>query len=885
MSIKEDGMVYHKYSKAFICICVLIALVFTATCGLQPVSSIRVKASPKFCLPLGAKSITEDEVFKIVEGTVSNGNKNIRLYRYQPSGDDKLHYLVHYPLQTLELDISKYFNGDPLGNGGGTSGGNAALSQNFNNSISVPSLKIDENVSINVSTINEKLLTKFNTGDPISVSIPSGIAPIPSHTLPVNVSFTDFTTIAFENGAKLTLSSSSSGVSYTITAAKMKKSDGTFVSGTISPDRKKIEFSLDDITISNTVSFQLTLNLTSGSGAISLSTKLDGVIKEVTGVNASDIDVSLPSQSITLPLPAEFEKATIAEGFMKFTVQMPHEWSNITIKEKMQVVQSGTDGFSITPSDYRPLGVESPLKDQKLNNQSSLSYTPVFKVTLNNATYTKQDSLPVTLALDIKKFKEITLKNPSGLTVERKQNVPQDMKDWVKKIKFKKVSATIKLDNGLPAGNPIKIKLSSACFKMAEQEKTFSSKYEAGFEPKDSEQVYQGGSNFNLNINSSPLPAGEQNITEFDLKAQVILPTDGSIPDTFTLKNIETGKDITLSGSIHFDPDWDEITLKKINAREGSFPESDFQDLSQLTSKLQTAGIKLEEIPVSFYAGSDVKLPNTTITVKLEAQYHKQDNSFETKKLVDGTIDSLKTLPAGTFPSDNKILVNKKLPDPMFQIKEGESGGETSLMKIMNAYSKDLKLSYKLSMDEMTITKANYQEYKEKYKDKNPKVSVDLVLDVPMAFKADGTKKPSLQELVGRDIPINDLFFRKTKDDKLFGIEQIPSNALKAVAVHVQLENGLNASSLSPNLVLKFKKGSDFIKADGADIEKKLTADAGEQTVRLTYKELNVLLKEYPVLPELLLELPEGQYSLKPNFKLVASISVSAEMDIDHKIK
>ena len=870
MSIKEDGMVYHKYSKAFICICVLIALVFTATCGLQPVSSIRVKASPKICLPLGSTSITEDKVFEeIQKNYLPKDNKNIRLYRYQPSADDKLRYLIHYPIQTLELDISKYFNGDPLGNGGGTAGGNAALSQNFNNSISVPSLKIDENVSINVS------------------SIPSGIAPIPSHTLPVNVSFTDFTTITFENGAKLTLSSSSSGVSYTITAAKMKKSDGTFVSGTISPDRKKIEFSLDDITISNTVSFQLTLNLTSGSGAISLSTKLDGVIKKVTGVNASDIDVSLPSQSITLPLPAEFEKATIAEGFMKFTVQMPHEWSNITIKEKMQVVQSGTDGFSITPSDYRPLGVESPLKDQKLNNQSSLSYTPVFKVKLNNATYTKQDNLPVTLALDIKKFKEITLKNPSGLTVEREQDVPQDMKEWVKKIKFKKVSATIKLDNGLPAGNPIKIKLSSDCFKMAGQEKTFISKYEAGFESKDSEQVYQGGSNFNLNIDNSPLPSGEQNITKFDLKAQVILPTDGSIPDTFTLKNIETGKDITLSGSIHFDPDWDEITLKEKTNKIGSFPESEYQNLSQLTSKLQTAGIKLEEIPVYFYAGSDVKLPDANITVKLEAQYHKQDNSHETKKLVDAAINTLKALPAGTFPTDNSTPVRGELPPPTLQIKEGESGGETSLTEIMNAYPKDLKLSYKLSINEMTISKANYQAYKEKYKDKNPKVSIDLVLDVPAAFKADGNEKPSLKDLFGMDkLPIDDLFFRKTKDDKLFGIEQIPSNVLKAVVVHVQLENGLNASSLSPKLVLKFKNSSGFITdADGNEIKTELTAAAGEQTVRLTYKELNVLLKEYPVLPELLLELPLGQYSLKRNFKLGASLSVSAEMDIDHKIK
>ena len=708
MSIKEDGMVYHKYSKAFICICVLIALVFTATCGLQPVSSIRVKASPKICLPLGSTSITEDKVFEeIQKNYLSKDNKNIRLYRYQPSADDKLRYLIHYPIQTLELDISKYFNGDPLGNGGGTSGGNAALSQNFNNSISVPSLKIDENVSINVSTINEKLLAKFNTGDPISVSIPSGIAPIPSHTLPVNVSFTDFTTITFENGAKLTLSSSSSGVSYTITAAKMKKSDGTFVSGTISADGKKIEFSLDDITISNKLVFKLTVEITSGSDDISLNTRLVGVIKRATGVTATDIDVNLPAQSVQLTLHDDFEKATIAEGSMKLSAQMPDGWSGITIEEKMKVVQSGSDGFSIDPSNYRPLGNTISLENQKLNNQSTLSCTPAFKVKLNNATYTKQDSLPITLALDIKKFKEITLQNSSGFTVNREQDVPQDMKDWVKKIKFKTVSAKIKLDNGLPAENDIKIKLSSTCFQISPAQ-------EAIFNPGKQEHEYKGnnGNAFVLDIEHLP---------KFDLKMQVILPnTTGT---TFTLKNIETGKDITLSGSIQFNPDWEEIILKAKANQTVSFPQTGKMDLSELTSKLKNSGIKLEEIPAYFYAGSDSGLLGSTqMNVKLTATYIKTGETTDTSAvLVDKNNVALKALPVGTFPSD-KIFTGA-IPDAMLSIKQGESGITKTLAGIMNDYPKNLQLTCTLNMGEIPITRAEYNTLK----DKKPKVSIDLV--------------------------------------------------------------------------------------------------------------------------------------------------------------
>ena len=856
-------MSYHKYSKYPMCISILIALAFTAACGLQPFSSVRIKAKPTVYVPLGEKSITEAEVFTKLEETLQKNNKNIRLYRYQPSGgDDKLRYLVHYPLQTLELDISKYFNGDPLGNGG--SGDTAALSQNFEKKISVPNLQQKKDVSIDVSGINQELLNRFNTSNTISVTIPSGIAPLLSHRQSVNVSFTGFNTISFENGAKLTLSSSSTTVVYTITAATMK-SNGASVTGTISPDGKKIEFPLNGITISNALVFNLTLNLTSGSDNISLDSNLEGVIKKVTGVTASDIDVSLPPQTIPLSLPAEFEKATIAAGSMKFTAQMPNEWSDITIEEKMKVVQSGADGFSIDPSDYRPLGNTISLENQKLNNQSTLSCTPAFKVKLNNATYTKQDSLPITLALDIKKFKEITLQNSSGFTVNREQDVPQDMKDWVKKIKFKTVSAKIKLDNGLPAENDIKIKLSSTCFQISPAQ-------EAIFNPGKQEHEYKGnnGNAFVLDIEHLP---------KFDLKMQVILPnTTGT---TFTLKNIETGKDITLSGSIQFNPDWEEIILKAKANQTVSFPQTGKMDLSELTSKLKDSGIKLEEIPAYFYAGSDSGLLGSTqMNVKLTATYIKTGETTDTSAvLVDKNNVALKALPVGTFPSD-KIFTGA-IPDAMLSIKQGESGITKTLAGIMNDYPKNLQLTCTLNMGEIPITRAKYNTLK----DKKPKVSIDLVLDVPVGFKVASNRTFSLMDMFGINMSGTDLFGRRSAHDKPFGLDDQILDSLQALNVHINLKNDLSGSV--PKCILQFKDGlgnpinDDF----GNPIEKKITAAAGEQTVTLTSSELKKLLEKYPVSPEVVLELPQGSYSLKRDFKLGASITVLAETDINYSMK
>jgi len=856
-------MSYHKYSKYPMCISILIALAFTAACSLQPFSSVRIKAKPTVYVPLGEKSITEAEVFTKLEETLQKNNKNIRLYRYQPSGgDDKLRYLVHYPLQTLELDISKYFNGDPLGNGG--SGDNAALSQNFEKKISVPNLQQKKDVTIDVSGINQELLNRFNTGTAIPITIPPGIAPFLSHRQSVNVSFTGFNAISFENGAKLTLSSSSTPVTYTITAATME-SNGASVPGTISLDGKKIEFSLDGITINNTVSFQLTLNLTSGSGDISLSTNLEGVIKKVTGVSASDIDISLAAQTVPLSLPTEFEKATIAEGSMKFTAQKPNEWSGITIEEKMKVVQSGADGFSIDPSDYRPLENTISLENQKLNNQSTLSCTPAFKVKLNNATYTKQNSLPITLALDIKKFKEITLQNPSDLTVNREQDVPQDMKDWVKTIKFKTVSAKIKLDNGLPAENDINIKLSSTCFQISPAQ-------EAIFNPGEQEHEYKGnnGNAFVLDIEHLP---------KFDLKMQVILPnTTGT---TFTLKNIETGKDITLSGSIQFNPDWEEIILKAKADQTVSFPQTGKMDLSELTSKLKTAGIQLEEIPVYFYAGSDSGLLGSTkMNVKLTATYIKTGETTDTSAvLVDKNNVALKALPVGTFPSD-KIFTGT-IPDAMLSIKQGESGITKTLAGIMNDYPKDLQLTCTLNMGEIVIRREDY----DKPENKKPKVSIDLVVDVPVGFKVASDHTLSLMDMFGINMTGTDLFGRRSAHDKPFGLDDQILDSLRSIQVRINLKKDL--SGPVTKCILRFKDGlgnpinDDF----GNPIEKKITAAAGEQTVTLTSSELKKLLEKYPVSPELVLELPQGSYSLKRDFKLGASITVLAETDINYSMK
>ena len=372
-----------------------------------------------------------------------------------------------------------------------------------------------------------------------------------------------------------------------------------------------------------------------------------------------------------------------------------------------------------------------------------------------------------------------------------------------------------------------------------------------------------------------------ENLDNFDLTTAVLLPGYNEHDNTFTLNNIRTDSKIEFSGAVQFNFDWKKIILKKKVNQNVSFPQTGRMDLSELTSKLKDSGIKLEEIPAYFYAGSDSGLLGSTkMNVKLTATYIKTGETTDTPVgLVDKSNITLKALPAGIFPSD-KIFTGA-IPDAMLSIKQGESGITKTLAGIMNDYPKDLQLTCTLNMDEIVIKREDY----DKPENKKPKISIDLVLDVPVGFKVETKHTLSVMDMFGINMSGTDLFGRRSAHDKPFGLDDQIFDSLQELKVDINLKNDL--SGPVPKCILRFKNGlgnpinDDF----GNSIEKKITAAAGEQTVTLTSSELKKLLETYPVSPALVLELQPGSYSLKRDFKLGASITVLAETDINYSMK
>lgn len=842
-------MSYRKYTKTVTYIGVLLlTLLETAACSLHPFSTVRIKANPTVYAPLGSKTVTEDTIFQKVTETLSTGDNKIHVYRYTPSsgteGNDQLRYLLHYPIESFDFNIGSYFGGD-------ISSGNT-LSRSFDTAISVPAIDETKTLDIDTEDINIKLLEKFNTPPipPLSVPVPAGISG--EHELAVDITFVGFDTISFDSVSYLMISVHPNSMSYRITKAKME-SIGTTVYGDI--NGYDVRFPLDDKTIGNVIRLTLTINnISGGPGNTTISRTLFGKITKATGVNTELNEIGLTPGQASFSLPEDFKSAEIGEGSLQLSMNQPAEWQGITITEKTEIQQAGAGGLSIIPTTFQPLGTAVDLAGKTLNDQPVMTYAPKLKVRLDNATYTVKDNLSAVFHFSINRFSKITLKNRPNFTNTQDSPVPADMKSWVKRIDLKKATVKIKLHNGLPQGNPIDIHLGSTAFRISDT-KTFN--------PGETEQEYKSNpASFTIDVEGTDT---------FDLTSKIILPGYNTTEDTVTLTDIATGSTIGFSGALSFDLDWENITLKSKVNQQSSFPNTGPLNLSVL-SKLKDAKIKIDELPLYFYAGSESGLlDGKTIQIGLAAEYTKPDGSVrDTKELYTSTTHELNALPANVLPADTKTEYTGAIPKAMLTVKAGEPGVVNTLADIINEYPNDLRIVHKLTMDEITITRAQYDNLSDKGK---AKVTVDLLLEIPFGFKVEDKRRMSLSDFTNTGTTKHDLLGRSSPHHN--------SQLLKVIR-SIQLETNLtNGLGISPSIILCLKDSA----GNPVIPEKSFQLATGKQTFSFTKDEWDRIIATYPVYAEEYMEFESGRYAIKKGFSVTSSFFLIADTEIDYSVK
>ncbi len=848
-------MSYNKYSKYYVYIGVLIALVFTATCSLQPFSSVRVKARPEVHLPLGSAKITVSDIEeKLGDIAASNEDSSsgtkARIFRYAPpdaTGEDKnqLRYLIHYPVQSLDFDISNYFGENAVSSDTG-------LSYKVDEKISIPTLDTTKSFTIvEPDVINAKLLEAFNNAETStlpSIDIPAGT---PSgHSIPVNIAinFEGFEELTFENWASLKLSMElPDGMTWSFSDAKITSNGNTFDGYS---DSNGVNFYIDN-SIGKSLRLTGTMTLggsVSSGGTVRFRSTLEGTIKEAKGVTAHLEHLTLGGvQTVELPLPDDFKKATIEKGSLKFAIQQPEGWSGIDIKEKTKIEQSGASGLLIDPPAFRSLGTPIPLATLKLNDSKTLTYTPELDVTLTNATYRKPSKpLSADFSFSIQEFTDLTLKNKDTLAIAKTEPIPEAMKKWINKIEFNEVSATVRMDNGLPEGNPITVKLSSTALNISPQSQEFPSQ-------KSTEHTYSSSADWILDV---------QLTDTLDLNATVELPNYNDSDKTFTLKNISTGTDIKVSVETKFTLDWKKITLKAQTGQSFSYPQGDnnFIDLSAL-SNLKKSYLKMPDMPVYVYAGTaSGLLADKPIKIGLSARYKEEGSPTpQSMTLCNETPCILQNFPADKFV-DTKKEYTEAIPPYSFAIKHGIT---------------DNTLADTVTMDEMEVDRATYDNIINA--GGKAEIKLDVLLEIPVGFTIETTDPISLMPFM-KGIGERDILNRTSANDKL--LDERITKALQSIQLNANIRN---ESGFQPTITFQAKAEDGSVL-----VEKELSSVTGKQDpLKFTKDDWNKLQNTYPVYPEILLQFPADKRTIKINkdFTVSASLSVSAKTDIDYSMK
>ena len=860
-------MSHYKYGRLTVFgALAILALLLTATCNLQPVSTIRLKASPELYLPLGSKQFDTNTLFKKLEeemlqsissdtfgkpGTATSDTQSA-IYRYtdpKAKDSDQLKYLAHYSVQSFTFNVGSYF-------GKTSNTGTAVLSRKFDTSISIPAIAQTEKYKIPTETIHNELVKTFNKEqehEHKKLPIPSGqtgrFSP-PS----VTIGFTGFNRLTFGDFSYLTISTHpavSATVQYRIRTATLTANGKTIAGRTDSWDGHQITFPLGGETISNTPALSMELEIISGSGNIIIERKLSGTIKKAEGVNTELDDISFNSGELEIPLPKDFQRATIGEGSMNLSLTQPSEWQNISMAHKTAVVQSGSGGLSINPSGFIALGQAQSLAGVQLNNNPKVTYTPLFKVSLHNATYTydPREEVFANFAFMIKNFTAITLKNKDDFSKVQREPAPANMRDWIKSIDITRATATVSLQNGLPAGNNVDISLKSDAFHISEQKKTFEAQ-------QKQEQKYESTQNFSLNITPTTL---------FDLTTKVILPGYNASEDTFTLHNINTGSTLSFTGNVDFDLDWTKMMVKAENQEVHTFPQNGFFHLSLIT-KLKDTHISWDKIPLYMYAGSNTGLFNgAKVNVSLGAEYFTEKNPQLTPIVLGSSeTHTLTPLPENLFPKDTKDFTGP-IPPPLRHVE--------SLEQLINKYPEGFRFTYTLSMPEgIPITREQYEKAKKEKEGKEEvKLNVDMLLEVPLGFTAEkGGGELPLASLTGEPAPV-DFFGRDGILSSLpFDKQQV---TLRKVRVETQLKND---TAFNPIFVLAAhdKEGKTAFK-------KEMSLAPGRHSLDFSDEDLETIKKISPFVPELYLRAAEGHHIVKKGQHLTVAIGAAVKADID----
>lgn len=573
-----------------------------------------------------------------------------------------------------------------------------------------------------------------------------------------------------------------------------------------------------------------------------------------------------------------FDSCVVGQGKLFTEIIIPSDWNGVSVSYSF----STTGGLEVSETKTSGTKKTINLADKKITKEQ-VNATAQITLTVQPDYSVSPSPLMLKISSDIQSLKTLDV-NLSDVTTsfDKEEPLPEGMKDAFSKIYLNSSGVKIDYVNTLPAGNDIGLKVKSKFFEL---DKT--GVLEAANTQGELELLSDSSKEIVINDSSS-----------YDFGVNISLPgATEPEPQKVSLQNVKFGD--TYQISMNITP---VLNLEKIVLKQG-FTKNDKKKLpfninellSSVSDKISDenlfANIEIKSLPIYVFFtkpqtnGSDL-FTNSNFTGKMSVYYgteagaNKENGVDISQTLVDKDSKDENIIPREIgfvdYPELNISEDNKKVLSSLDNVSFSLKG---DVAKIINSAIKDNSESdNSLYVDyDLEFTNGSNGKLEISKDDLATKGSIGVYIYIvlPFEFRVSEEVKVSAQKLLNDTID-GDIFGRKSKDD-FVNVEDYFA-LINSASVYYEFTKLPVCSDDSDSIA--FDIGMDC--GEGGANKIPITEDSSirKGTITISKKNVEDMLKEYPVKPTMNLSIKENsEFYIPQIFDVAVKLNLNIQTD------
>ena len=569
-----------------------------------------------------------------------------------------------------------------------------------------------------------------------------------------------------------------------------------------------------------------------------------------------------------------FDSCVVGQGKLFTEIIIPSDWEGVSVSYSF----SANGGLEVSKEKTSGTTKTIALAGKTITKER-VKATAQITLTVQSGYSVSSSPLMLKISSDIESLETLNVKLSDVTTVfQETEPLPKGMKDAFSKIILNSSGVKIDYVNTLPAGNDIGLTVKSVIFGLNEtgvlEAANTQGELELLSDPPSKEIDISDSSSYDFGVNIS-LPGA----TEPE-------------PQKVSLKNVKFGDTYQISMNITPVLNWEKIVLKQGFAKNDKkeLPFNIKELLSSVSEKISDenlfANIEIKSLPIYVFFtkpqtnGSDL-FTNSNFTGKMSVYYGKEigeNKEIISQTLVDENSTDENIIPREIgfvdYPELNISEDNKKVLSSLDNVSVSLKG---DVAKIINSAIKDtngsgnsLYVDYNLEFtnndgDGLVISKNDLAT--------KGSIGVYIYIVLPFEFRVSKEVKVSAQKLLNGTID-GDIFGRKSKDD-FVNVEDYFA-LINSASVYYEFTKLPVCSDDSDSIA--FDIGMDC--GEGGEIPITEDSSIRKGTITISKKNVEDMLKEYPVKPTMNLSIKENsEFYIPQIFDVAVKLNLNIQTD------